>query len=256
MSDCNHTVPPETLQQLLSRNRQWAEENSGLFPQASQTPPVLWIGCSDSRVPESVVTQSSPGQIFTTRTIANVVKPTLWPEHLFDEDSPSEGVDTNSDSAIFFPVAALGVHHIVVVGHTRCGGVAACVPDGRDEEGKARAFNAVKSDCSAKDPVEERLYDQLPRTMQKWLKPVRDLVDRLPSDTRVEEVIVQNVLEQVRTVARSTVVQKCWFEDGRGCLESIHGWEYDVESGELKDLGFSITKETPREEYLQVPLSA
>ena len=149
-------------------------------------------------------------------------------------------------------MAALGVHHIVVVGHTRCGGVAACVPDGRDEVGKARSFNPLKSDCSAKDPQEERLFDQLPRTMQKWLKPVRDLVDSLPPDTTVEQAIIENVRMQVRNVASSTVVQESWFGEGRGCLESVNGWLYDVDSGELKDLGCRVTKETPRGDY-QVP---
>lgn len=189
--------------------------------------------------------------VFVLIAITSVVKPTLHPDPLF-EGSPSDGVDPNSDSAIYFPVASLGVHHIIVVGHTRCGGVAACMPEGQDEPGKERAFNPLKSDCSTKDAVEERSFGGLSSSMRKWLQPVRDLVNALPPKTTVEQAIIENVRLQVRTVASSTVVQSCWSGTGRGCLESVNGWLYDVDSGELRDLSYRITKETPFGDY-QVP---
>ncbi|KAH9020463.1 carbonic anhydrase [Lactarius pseudohatsudake] len=65
-----------------------------------QTPKVLWIGCSDSRVPESVITASRPGDIFVHRNIANQVHPN----------------DDSVLSAITYAAAHVHVEHILVVG--------------------------------------------------------------------------------------------------------------------------------------------
>lgn len=93
---------------LLERNRAWAErqkvENPTMFPslEHSQHPHILWIGCSDSRVPETTVLDLLPGDVFVHRNIANVV---------------SAG-DLSVLSVIQFAVEVLGVSHIVVCGKT------------------------------------------------------------------------------------------------------------------------------------------
>ncbi|KAH9987194.1 carbonic anhydrase [Russula vinacea] len=89
------------LAKLFVSNAQWVKA-------------ILWLGCSDSRVPESVVTASRPGDIFVHRNIANQVHP--------DDDSVL--------SVITYAVAVVGVEHILVVGHTNCGGAAACFKAG------------------------------------------------------------------------------------------------------------------------------
>src|SRR5262245_55389417 len=76
---------------------------------AQQTPKVLWIGCSDSRVSESVITSSRPGTIFVHRNVANIIA--------FN--------DVNIAAIIEYAVTHLRVPDIVVCGHTRCGGIAA-----------------------------------------------------------------------------------------------------------------------------------
>ncbi|KIP02852.1 hypothetical protein PHLGIDRAFT_130501 [Phlebiopsis gigantea 11061_1 CR5-6] len=252
MANCDHNHSSHILDHLLDRNRDFA---TGF---TAQRPPVLWIGCCDSRVPESVILQSPPGQIFTTRTIANIVKPTLWPKSIAGPPEPDDNVDPNSDSAIIFPVASLGVKHIIVAGHTRCGGVAACIPNGprTDQADKERAFNPLKIDCSPTEAVEQRSYDQLPFSMRKWLEPIRKLVENMEKAADSEPITVkrvteENVRQQVRTVASSTVVQQYWRGEGKGSLISVRGWMYDVDNGEVTDLGFIITKDTPREEYMQ-----
>jgi len=91
---------------LLERNRAWAERqeslNPLLFPSLahSQHPHILWIGCSDSRVPETTVLDLLPGDLFVHRNIANVV---------------SAG-DMSVLSVVQFAVEVLGVSHIVVCG--------------------------------------------------------------------------------------------------------------------------------------------
>jgi carbonic anhydrase len=99
-------TPSTPISSLLDRNRAWAErqekENPLLFPslEHSQHPQILWIGCSDSRVPETTVLDLLPGDIFVHRNIANVV---------------SAG-DLSVLSVVQFAVEVLKVNHIVVCG--------------------------------------------------------------------------------------------------------------------------------------------
>ena len=73
-----------------------------------QNPEVLFITCSDSRIDPNLVTQTEPGELFICRNAGNIVPP----------HSNQTGGMTAS---IEFAVAALGVTHIVVCGHTDCG---------------------------------------------------------------------------------------------------------------------------------------
>src|SRR3978361_2364504 len=68
----------ESYNALLSGNREWVnarlKDDPEYFKKLSkgQSPEVLWIGCSDSRVPANEVTNTSPGEVFVHRNIANV----------------------------------------------------------------------------------------------------------------------------------------------------------------------------------------
>ncbi|KAH9928085.1 carbonic anhydrase [Fomitopsis serialis] len=109
----NAAPPDTTIESLLARNEEWASGIDRIHPRAfhhmakTQRPEVLWIGCADSRVPESVITASVPGDILVHRNIANQ----------FAAD------DANGASVVQYAVEDLGVTHVLVVGHTQCGGV-------------------------------------------------------------------------------------------------------------------------------------
>jgi len=188
--------------ELLERNEKWAKENEDLFPQLSQSPRILWFGCADSRVPESVITASLPGDIFVHRNIANQIL-----QH-----------DDSALSAIAFGVEAIGIDHIVVVGHTRCGAAAAAL-----------------------DPPS---IAHLP-SLFRWLTPLIKLAaslnlnpERPPSYADVLKVVEANVRQQVKNVIVALNARNA--EDTTAETErrgvTVHGWVYQVEDGRLRDL--------------------
>jgi carbonic anhydrase len=96
----------------------WAELREG------QRPSVMVIACSDSRVDPAQVFDTSPGEIFVVRNIANLVPP-------FELDGKRHGVS----AALEFAVTQLEVSEVVVMGHGSCGGVEAALS--QRFEGKA-----------------------------------------------------------------------------------------------------------------------
>ena len=105
------------LREVLENNQRWAEamraQDPGFFERlvAIQTPRIMWIGCSDSRVPANQITGHQPGEVFVHRNVANVVVHT----------------DLNCLSALQFAVDVLNVRHVIVCGHYGCSGVKAAL---------------------------------------------------------------------------------------------------------------------------------
>ena len=192
------------LDELFERNRRWAEateqRSPGFFTRllAQQAPQYLWIGCADSRVPANELVDLLPGELFVHRNVANVV---------------AHG-DLNCLSVIQFAADVLQVRHIIVVGHSRCGGVIAAL------EGRRVGL------------------------ADNWLRYVQDVRDRhadwlatLPADARIDALGELNVLEQARHVAETTVVSDAW---SRGQELVVHGWFYGLQNGLLEDLSFTV----------------
>jgi carbonic anhydrase len=197
------------LQELFDSNRRWADEvnrtNPGFFSRLlkQQTPQYLWIGCSDSRVPANELVGLLPGDVFVHRNIANVVTTT----------------DLNALSVIQYAVDVLEVRHIIVVGHSNCGGVTA-------------ALNGMRVG----------LADNWLRHVQKVRDRHQDFLDCVPEDDRINALCELNVLDQAINVSRTTVVEDAW---RRGQEVILHGWVYGLHNGLLKDL--EITSKGPED---------
>jgi carbonic anhydrase len=196
---------PTRLQDLLNNNRRWAKKvearTPGFFTSLlqQQAPQYLWIGCADSRVPANELVDLAPGELFVHRNVANVVVHS----------------DLNCLSVIQFATDVLRVKHIIVVGHSNCGGVAAALEDRR-----------------------VGLADN-------WLRHVQDVrnhhqawLDTLPAIQRINALCELNVVEQARNVCQTTVVQDAW---QRGQDVVVHGWVYGLHNGLLEDLTMSVT---------------
>ena len=108
---------PDFYNNIIENNRKWVEANLASDPdffnrlKDTQSPPLLWIGCSDSRVPANEIIGAQPGEVFVHRNIANMVIHT----------------DMNMLSLLDYSVNVLKVKHIIVCGHYGCGGVKAAM---------------------------------------------------------------------------------------------------------------------------------
>jgi len=192
------------LDELFENNRRWAAEveqrEPGFFTRLlkQQTPQYLWIGCADSRVPANELVDLLPGDLFVHRNIANVVVPS----------------DLNALSVIQYAVDALRVRHIIVVGHSNCGGVKA-------------ALNNLRVG----------LADNWLRHIQDVRNTHRAFLEQVPVERRVDALVELNVLEQARNVCRTTIVEDAW---QRGQEVVIHGWVYGLHNGLLEDLRMTV----------------
>lgn len=195
---------------------------------AGQNPEALVIACCDSRAAPEIVFDSGPGEIFVLRNVANLVPP-----------YNAEGRYRSSVASIEFAVVSLGVRHIVVMGHGRCGGVAAALDERRQslDEG-----DAIGHWISLLDPAIERVGAGEGR------EPVRHVhvddpngahvhADFDPRQTAVECMSVRASIDNLRTFpyvrereddGRLTL-HGAWFDISEGLL-----WIYDPEAGTFR----------------------
>jgi carbonic anhydrase len=198
------------LKELFENNRRWAAETVAADPgffsrlESLQAPRYFWIGCSDSRVPANQITGLAPGEVFVHRNVANVVVHT----------------DLNCLSVLQYAIDVLHVSHVMVVGHYGCGGVKAAM------SGQSLGL------------------------IDNWLRHIQDVAERhaaildaLPDDNARWRCMCElNVIEQVRNVARTTLVCDAW---RRGQQVALHGWVYDLADGGLRDQEVTMTGDVP-----------
>ena len=163
---------------ILDNNKQWVESQLALDPDyfndlsKGQNPPLLWIGCSDSRVPANEIIGAKPGEVFVHRNIANLVIHT----------------DMKMLSVLDYAVNALKVKHIIVCGHYGCGGVKAAMGN----ESIGIIDNWI------------RHIKDLFRIHQEELLSIDD------EEKRFNKLVELNVVEQVYDLAKTSIVQNAW----------------------------------------------
>jgi carbonic anhydrase len=168
----------ETIKDLLNGNALWVNNTLKLDPKffdklsAGQTPKFLWIGCSDSRVPATEITNALPGSIFVQRNIANMVVHT----------------DSNLLSVVNYAVKVLKVKHIIVCGHYGCGGVQAAMSN--DNFGFLDNWLMHIKDVY-------RLHEQ-------ELDGIKD------ENERLDRYVELNIKEQVSNLAKVSFIQEEW----------------------------------------------
>lgn len=193
----------KTFEKLLLENKAWAQDkvtaDPGFFERLAdvQKPEVLWIGCSDSRVPSEIIVNAEPGEMFVHRNIANQVITT----------------DFNSLSVVQYAVDVLKVKHVIVCGHYNCGGIRAALK--KQNPGLLMVNKWLKH---IKDL--HRLHNN-------------ELESLNTENDKVHRLVELNVIEQIYNLAHTSIIQNAWKKEQR---PTLHGWVYGLEDGIIKEL--------------------
>ena len=163
---------------LIDNNKQWVkdklaiDENYFTDLAKGQQPPVLWIGCADSRVPANEVIGAKPGEVFVHRNIANMVIHT----------------DMNMLSVLDYAVNVLKVKHIIVCGHYGCGGIKAAMGN--------QYFGVIDNWI--------RHIKDVYRLHHQELSSIED------EEQQFDRFVELNVVEQVYDLAKTSILQRVW----------------------------------------------
>ena len=163
---------------ILDKNRAWVESKLDMEPDffnklaQGQQPPLLWIGCADSRVPANEIIGAKPGEVFVHRNIANMVVHT----------------DMNMLSVLDYAVNVLKVKDVIVCGHYGCGGV------------KTAMGNASVG-----------LIDNWLRHIKDVYRFNKDELKEIENEQeRFDRFVEINAREQVYNLAKTSIVQNAW----------------------------------------------
>jgi carbonic anhydrase len=169
----------EKLYQLmLDNNKKWAagqvEKDPNYFINLSkgQNPPVLWIGCADSRVPANEIIGAQPGDVFVHRNIANMVIHS----------------DMNMLSVLDYAINILKIKHVIVCGHYGCGGVLAAMSN--------KQYGLIDNWI--------RHIKDVYRFHKVELQSIKD------KQKRFDRYVELNVHEQVHDLAKTSIIQQAW----------------------------------------------
>ncbi len=163
---------------ILDNNKVWVESQLAIDKEyfkdlaKGQQPPLLWIGCSDSRVPANEIIGAKPGEVFVHRNIANMVIHS----------------DMNMLSVLDYAVNVLKVKHVIVCGHYGCGGVKAAMGN--------QSIGLIDNWI--------RHIKDVYRLHEDYLNTFED------EEERFNKFVEVNAQEQVFDLAKTSIVQNAW----------------------------------------------
>lgn len=170
----------DLIENIFKNNEQWVINKLSLdasyFTKLAkgQSPEILYIGCSDSRVAAEELMGVGPGEIFVHRNIANMVI----------------SIDLNAMSVINYAVQQLKVQHVILCGHYGCGGVKA-----------------------AMQPVDLGILNPWLRNIRDVYRMHRDELDAFTDEElRYKRLVELNVLEQCTNLIKTAAIQKAYKE--------------------------------------------
>jgi len=168
----------EFYKKILDNNKKWVEDQVAIDKDyfkdlaKGQQPPLLWIGCSDSRVPANEIIGAKPGEVFVHRNIANMVIHS----------------DMNMLSVLDYAVNVLKVKHVIVCGHYGCGGVKAAMGN--------QSIGLIDNWI--------RHIKDVYRLHEEYLNSFENEEDRFNKFVEI------NAQEQVFDLAKTSIVQGAW----------------------------------------------
>src|SRR5688572_28610090 len=183
--------------QIIENNKKWVESKLKVDPEyfknlaKGQKPPLLWIGCADSRVPANQIIGAQPGEVFVHRNIANMVIHS----------------DMNMLSVLDYAVNVLKVEHVIVCGHYGCGGVKAAMGN--------MSIGIIDNWI--------RHIKDIYRHHKQYLNSIIDETDRFNAFVEI------NVKEQVTDLAKTSIVQNAWKNGQELCLHGwVYGLDTGI----------------------------
>ena len=172
---------PDLYNKIFENNKRWVDEKNEKDPNffnklsKGQSPPILWIGCSDSRVPANEITGTEPGEIFVHRNIANMVVHT----------------DMNMLSVLDYAVNVLEVKHVIVCGHYGCGGVNAALEN-----------------------KQVGIIDNWLRHIKDVYRLHKTEIDSIQDpELKSRRMVEVNVQEQVFDLSKTSIIQNAWAQN-------------------------------------------
>ncbi|OMH85650.1 Carbonic anhydrase [Zancudomyces culisetae] len=206
-----HTVvgTPNIIDTVIKEDKTWSTGQVSKFGVeyftshlGGQKPDLLYIGCSDSRVPSDIFMNVTLGEVFTHRNIGNSII----------------SRDPNTMSVIDYALNHLNVSTIAITGHSQCGGVKASMNPGELEDSIKTFIKPIT-----------KLY----RKNKKY-------IDSLPTDQERQQFLVElNVKRLVRVASKLQSVKDRW---RKGLPLAIYGLVYKLEDGSLNNLNVTVTK--------------
>jgi carbonic anhydrase len=163
-----------------------------------QTPEILFITCSDSRIDPNLLTQTKPGELFIIRNVGNII-----PTHGSSNSSEGAGVE--------YAVSALNIKHIIVCGHSHCGSMKALLQ-----------LNSLNEEM----PL---VYDWLKHHAESTRRLLRDNYKNYDGEELLKIAVEQNVLTQIENLETYPVIRSKL----HGGKLSLHAWVYEIETGQI-----------------------
>lgn len=178
------------------------EDNRQRFTELAdlgQSPKVAVIACCDSRVDPSVITDSTPGDLFVIRNVANLVPP-----------CEGTGIWHGTSAALQFAVCDLEVEHIIVLGHARCGGIRALLqqPENKGEDEFISSWMSIVDEARQQVLENDELKDLDEQAHACELGAIKVSLKNLETFPWIRERMQQKTLQ-------------------------LHGWYYDMVSGDV-----------------------